>query len=145
MNSTEIVLRFISFLSDLRAMFRQVHLDAEKNRALRDVSTTVIPFKGESSDHADDGVTISVALNAELRNPTDSEKRAIGMTLLLRHAGGCWIAEAETGWTGQNIGWDPFDAREAQAETIEELIIAVPPLFEWIGTRFREEAAKLPK
>lgn len=145
MNSTETILRFLSFLSEVEAMFRQVHLDAEKNHALRDVSTMVIPFKCEVSDYADHGVTISVALNAELRYPVDSDKKAIGMALLLRHAGGRWIAEAEVGWTGKNIGWDPFDSREAQEAAIEEMMNAVPPLVEWMGMRFREEVAKLPK
>ncbi len=145
MNSTDIILRFLSFLSAVRTTFRQVHLDAEKDRALRDVSTMVLPSKGEASDYADDGVTISVALNAELRNPIDSDKKAIGMSLLLRHAGGRWIAEAEIGWTGKNIGWNQFDEREVQGATVEDLMNAAPPLVEWMETRFREEVAKLPK
>jgi hypothetical protein len=125
-------------------MFRQVHLFAEKNPALNSVSTMVIPFKGGQSDYADDGVTISVALNAELRKPAASEKKAIGMSLLLRCTGGRWHVESEVGWTGEKVGWDPFDSKEAQADSIEEIICMTPPLVEWAATRFREEVAKLP-
>ena len=145
MNSTEIVLRFLGFLSEVQTMFRKVHLDAELDRALRDVSTSVLPFKTEASDYADHGVTICVALNAELVTPIDSDKKAIGMSLMLRHAQVHWIAEAETGWTGQATGWDQFDEREAQVATLEELMDIVPSLVEWMGKRFREEVAKLPR
>ena len=145
MNATEIILKFLTFLSQVRAMFRQVHLFAEQNPALREVSTMVIPFKGKPSDYADEGVTISIALNAELCKPINSERKAIGISLLLRHAGGEWLAEAEVGWTGENVGWDPFDSKEARAESIEEIISLVPSLVEWMDARFREEVAKLLK
>jgi hypothetical protein len=145
MNSTELILKFLTFLARVRAMFRQVHLFAENSPALHTVSTMVIPFKGEPSDYADDGVTISIALNAELRKPVDSEKKAIGMSLLLRHSGGRWHAESEVGWTGEKIGWDPFDSKEVRAISIEEITNQIPPLVEWAGMRFREEVAKLPE
>jgi len=145
MNSTEIVLKFLAFLAQVRTMFRQVHLFAEKIPALQTVSTTVIPFESQQSDYADAGVTISVALNAEVRVPVDSEKKALGMCLLLRHTGGLWLAEAEVGWTGEKVGWDPFDSKEARATSVEEIICIVPPLVEWMEMRFREEVAKLPK
>lgn len=61
MNSNEIILKFVAFLAHVRAMFRQFHLFAEKSPALHSVSTMVIPFKGDPSDYADDGVTISIA------------------------------------------------------------------------------------
>lgn len=143
MNSTEIILRFLTFLSQARAMFRQTHLFAEQSPALRAVSTIVIPSKGEQSDYADGGVTVSVALNAELGKPTNSERKAMGMSLLLRHSGGHWLAEAEIGWTGEKVGWDQFDSKEAQASSIEEMFSLALPLVEWLDMRFREEVAKL--
>jgi hypothetical protein len=145
MNSTELILRFLTFLAGLRAMFLEVHIFAEKSPALHTVSTSVIPSKVYPSDYADDGVTISIALNAELRKPIDSEKQAIGMSLLLRHAGGQWHAESEVGWSGRMIGWDQFDSKEVQAVSVEEIIHQIPPLVEWAGMRFREEVAKLPE
>ncbi|MES2570129.1 MAG: hypothetical protein V4710_08745 [Verrucomicrobiota bacterium] len=145
MNSTERILNFLTFLAEVRAMFRQVHLFAENNPALHAVSTMVIPFKGEPSDYADDGVTLSIALNAELRKPSGSEKKAIGMSILLRHAGGRWHAECGVGWTGEQVGWDPVDSKEVQAVSIDEISSQVPPLVEWAGIRFREELAKLPE
>ncbi|MEI6218798.1 MAG: hypothetical protein WCP86_07845 [bacterium] len=144
MNSTELIITFLTFLAGVRAMFRQVHLFAEGSPALHNVSTVVIPFKGESSGYADDGVTISIALNAELRKPADSEKKAIGISLLLRHIDGRWHAESEVGWTGEKVGWDPLDSKEVQAVSIEEIINQIPPLVEWAGMRFREEVAQLP-
>ena len=145
MNSTGIILRFLAFLAEVRSMFRQVHLFAEKSNAFRAVSTDVIPFRGEESDYAQDGVTISIALNAELRAPIDSEKKALGFSLLLRHVQTGWIAEAEIGWSGEMVGWDSFDSREAKAASIEEVVGMVSPLVEWMGARFREEVAKLPQ
>ena len=144
MNSTETVLRFLALLADVRSMCRQVHLEAEKNHALRDVSTMVIPFKGESSADDDEGVTISVALNAELRDRRP-ERSAIGMSLLFRHSGEQWIAEAEVGWIDRSIGWDQFDERKAEGNTIEEMMDSVPQLVEWLVARFREELVNLPK
>jgi hypothetical protein len=145
MTSDEIVLEFLVFLAHVRALFRQVHLFAEESPALRDVSTTVIPFKGEPSDYADRGVNVSVALNAEVLNPTNSERKAIGMSLLLRRSGGLWIAEAEVGWTGDRIGWDPFDSKETQATSIDEIMAKITPLVEWMSLRFQEEVTKLSK
>jgi hypothetical protein len=142
MSSTETILQFLTFLADVQAIFRDVHLRAQKNGALRDVSTKVIPFRCSPSAYADGGVTISVALNAELLQPSDSEKKAMGMSLLLRHTGGMWVAEAEVGWTGEMVGWDQFDAQEAQYPSIEEMILQVPLLVKWMGTRFEEEIAK---
>jgi hypothetical protein len=144
-NSTETVLQFIAFLAQVRAMFRQVHLLAEKDPLLRSVSTSVIPFKTEPSDYADTGVIITLALNAELTMPADSERKALGMSLLLRHSNGLWVAESEVGWTGQMVGWDPFDATEVQADSIEEVIQKVPALVERAGLKFKEEVAKLSK
>jgi hypothetical protein len=143
MNSNEIILKFVAFLAHVRAMFRQFHLFAEKSPVLHSVSTMVIPFKGDPSDYADDGVTVSIALNAEVRKVTDSEKKAVGMSLLLRHSGGLWIAEAEVGWTGEKVGWDPFASKEVQATSIEEIMNKIPSLVEWMGVRFRDEVEKL--
>jgi hypothetical protein len=145
MNSTDtIILKFTAFLAQVSAAFNKVAILAEQNPALHTVTTRVIPFKVEPSDYADDGVTISVALNAEVRKPADSEKKAMGMSLLLRRAGGVWFAEAEVGWTGEKVGWDPFDSKEAQATSIEAIISKAPALVDWMGMRFREEASKLP-
>ncbi len=142
MNSTEVILDFLSFIADLRKKFGEVHLVAERCPALHDVTTEVIPFKGEPSDYAERGVTICLSLIAELRKPIDSDKKAIGVDLLLRHTEQGWIAEAEIGWSGREIGWDNFDEREAQTETIEETYIIVPPMVDWLGSRVREEIAK---
>ena len=145
MDPNEIILRFLVYLADVRSMFRQVHLVAEKNSAFRVVSTEIIPFKGAPSDYAQDGVTLSVALNAELRKPINSEERALGFSLLLRYAQSRWIIEAEVGWNGETVGWDSLDSREMQASSIEELIRVVNPLVEWMGSRFTEESAGLPQ
>src|SRR5262249_43887628 len=67
MSSTgTIVLGFIAFLARMRAMFREVRLFAENVPTLHSISTSVIPSRAEPSDYADDGVIISIALNAEL-------------------------------------------------------------------------------
>src|SRR5262245_17836738 len=129
MSSTDTtILGFIAFLARMCAMFRKVALFAENVPILHSISTSVIPSKAEPSDYAVDGVIISIALNAELVKPLDADRQAIGMSLLLRHTGGFWLAEAEVGWSGQSIGWDDFDSREIQCPSIEEIIQAVPPL-----------------
>jgi hypothetical protein len=143
MNSTETVLRFLAFLAQVQGMFRQVHLIAEKSPILCDVSTDVIPSLGAASNYADEGVTISIALNGWFVKPPDSEREAMGMSVLLRHCDGVWIAEAEVGWTGREIGWDPFDSKETEATSIEEIMDKAPPLVEWMGTRFRKELEML--
>lgn len=145
MNSTEIVLQFLAFLAQVRAAFRQVHLFAEKSPALRTVSTAVIPVEVKPSDYADKGVTICVALDAELRKPIDSERKSLGISLLLRHTRGMWLAEAEIGWTGKKIGWNSFDSKEAQGKSIDEIMNTIPPMVEWMDRRFKEEVARLPK
>src|SRR5438876_533226 len=120
-NSTEVVVRFLIFLANVRTMFRQVHLFAEGIPALQTVSTTVIPFKSEPTEYAEYGVTLSIALNAELSRPADEEKMAIGMSLLIRRSANVWIAEAEVGWTGKTIGWDPFASKDMRVSSIEEI------------------------
>ena len=90
-------------------------------------------------------MTVSVALNAELYKPTNADRKAIGMSLLLRHAGGRWLAEAEVGWTGEKVGWNQFDSNEAQAKSIEEIVSLVPPLVKWMDAKFRTEVAKIPR
>ena len=143
MKSTEQVLAFLSFLAEMHSIFRHAHLFSESCPALCNVSTLVIPFKGRTSDYADEGVTVSIALSADLRKPIDRERRAIGMSFLLRHAEGHWRAETEAGWIGEEVGWDPFDSRETQSTSIEEIISNVSPLVEWADVRFRAEVAKL--
>ena len=145
MNSTQIILEFLAFLAEVEGMFRKVHLFAEKNRAFRSVCTMVIPSKAEPSEYADNGVIISIALDAELRKPIDSDKKSLGISLLLRHTRGAWLAEAEVGWSGEQIGWDSFDSKEAQAKSIDEIVGMTPSLVDWLETRFREEVAKLSK
>jgi len=144
MTSTEDIVKFVTFLAQTQRMFLQVQIFAENSALLHSVSTSIFPTQGKSSDYAEYGVTISVALHAMLRRPPDSEKWAMGMSLLLRHTGGSWLAEAEVGWTGQEIGWDPFDSKEVRATSIDEIYLNVPPLVEWMGLRFRDEVARLP-
>jgi hypothetical protein len=143
MSSSDSVLDFIAFLASVDAQFRRTRIAAEKSTALRDVSTMVIPFKAATSDDADNGVTISVALNAELRRPLDSERRAIGMSLLLRRVAGSWIADSEVAWSGKDIGWDAFDAKELQTDSLESLMVQVPAIVDWASARFAAEVAKL--
>jgi hypothetical protein len=143
MNSTTTVLHFLDFLADVRRMFNQVHIVSERSAALHSVSTEVFPFKGKSSTHDYGGLTISVYLSAELRSPPDSEHRAIGMSWLLRHTDGVWLSEAEVGWSGRMIGWDHFDSREVQADSIEVIIDKIPPTLEWLCERFKEEVRVL--
>jgi hypothetical protein len=144
MNSTDTILEFLIFLADVQTIFRQVQLSVEKSPALQDVSTFVIPSKGDPSPYAQGGVLISIALNAELRKPLNADRKAIGMSLLLRHTGGSWLAEAEVGWSGESIGWDQFDARDDSAVSVEEIMTKAKTLVVWMGTRFKEEVAKLP-
>ena len=117
--------------------------EAEGCAVLRNISTDVIPFKCEASDYADEGVTISIALSADLCVPIDSEKKAIGMSLLLRHAEGLWIAEAEIGWTGVNIGWDAFESREFREESLDVARPQIKGIVVWAGETFRQEVAKI--
>lgn len=141
--STDLVFGFVGLMAEVQARFRTEAILAERNPALYDLSTSVIPSKCDPSDYADDGVTIHVALNAELRVPLDEDKKAIGTSLLIRHAEGHWIAESEIGWSGARIGWDPFDSQEIEADTLEELVQRIPAIVDWVCTRFREETAKL--
>ena len=142
-SSSESVLDFIGFLASVDAQFRRARIAAEKSAAVRDVSTMVIPFKAATSDDADKGVTISVALNAELRRPLNSERKALGMSLLLRRVAGSWIAESEVGWSGKEIGWDVFEAKELKADSLESLMLQVPAIVDRASARFAEEVAKL--
>ncbi len=141
--SEAIILRFLQLLADVRKTFLDVELFAERSEALRSVSVLVNPFKANPSEYANGGVTISMELDAELTNPLDADRKAIGMSLLLRHSREVWIAEAEVGWIGQNIGWNQFDEREVQSDTIEEMIQKVPSLVEWMDGRFKEEVTSL--
>ncbi len=131
------------FLAETEAVFRGVHIVCERNLAFRAVSTSVIPFKAKPSDYADEGVTIEIALNAELRYPCAPERKAIGMSLLLRHSGNYWIAEAEVGWSGVQIGWDPLHSKEAVAESIEDIMDKISPMVEWVANQFKSEVAQL--
>jgi hypothetical protein len=145
MSVSEAFVRFIVFLSDARSMFRQTHLFAEKERTIRDVSTLIEPFKGEESQYADYGVTLSIALSANLRDPPNVERRALGMSLLIRRSSGTWIAEAEVGWSGNEVGWDPFASREIQSTSPEDVIANVPALVAWMDSTFRSAVAELPR
>lgn len=145
MSASTVVIQFISFLALVRSMFRQTHMFAETVTAISDVSTHVEPFKVEGSDYADNGVTLSISLNANLRKPQDPERQAIGMSLLIRRSGGSWIADAEVGFTGRDVGWDPFDSKEAQFDTVEDLMIDAAPLVNWMDRVFRDAVAKLPE
>lgn len=138
MNTTQTILRFIEFLAQVSASFNKVAIFAENQTSLHTVTTRVSPFKGESSEYAEEGATIAVFLNAELRAPVDSEKKALGMSLLLRHTAGLWVAEAEVGWSGEMVGWDPIESKESRATSIEELMNETPPLVEWMGGKFAE-------
>ena len=66
------------------------------------------------------------------------------MTLLLRRREGRWIAEAEVGWTGRDVGWDPLASNEIECASPEDLMAKVPPLVTWMDATFRETVEKLP-
>jgi len=137
-------IELIAFLADARSMFRQTHIFAEKEAAISDVFTTIEPFKAEDTRFADRGVTLSIALNANLRHPRNPEKRALGMSLMIRRSAGIWIAEAEVGWTGNEVGWDPFASKEIQHASPEEVFANLPALVTWMDSVFRQTVAELP-
>lgn len=141
----DLILRFMGFLATMRSMFRTEHLFAEKHSALRDVSTMVIPFQSESigGDYAEEGVTLQIALNAELVSPLDDDRKALGMSLLIRRCTNEWIFEAEIGWTGREVGWDPLDAREVRNASIERVFELAPSIVEWLGGEFRKVVGEL--
>jgi hypothetical protein len=143
MSHTDVILQFLNGLAELTNKFRQSHIAAERHPALHDVSTALVPFRVEPSDYADDGVTLSIALNAELREPLDHDRKAIGMALLLRHAGGAWIAAAELGWSGDAIGWDAFESREERFSSSDEILQRAGPLVEWMATQFQKALERL--
>lgn len=141
MSDNDLILKFLVFLAQVRTSFRKTHIFAESNPILRNVNTSITPFRAESAN-ADLGVTLSVDLFADIVNAADIEKSSLGMSLVLRCYGGLWIAEAEVGWSGHEIGWDPFDSREAQSRSIEGIMDKVHLLVEWMEARFREEVQK---
>lgn len=121
-NSTELVLKCMAALADVRAQFRTVHIAIQKDAQFYEVSTDVFVGRTQACEYADYGVTLSVALNCELCTPISADKKAIGMSVLIRHSNGVWVSEFELGWSGQAAGWDTFDSTTNQSAAIEQLI-----------------------
>jgi hypothetical protein len=143
MSSSDVILNFIEFLASVRSMFRQTHLYAEKQPALRDVTTSIEPFKAEGSHYSDLGADLSFELTANLRDPPTSERRSIGMSLLVRRSAGTWFAVGEIGWSGDEVGWDSFQSKELEYSSPEDLMANVHTLVEWMDFAFRAAVTEL--
>jgi hypothetical protein len=143
--SGEVIVQFIAFLADARVMFWQTHQFAEQRPVFREILTSLDPFKGEEVGYADGGVTVSIALSAELRQPNDLHGCAIGMSLLIRRSAGAWITEAEVGWTRIDVGWDPFASMDLRSTSVEQMMAAAPTQIAWMDAVFREAVTQLQK
>jgi hypothetical protein len=138
------VFEVLGVLAAIHNAFIGVSASIGNHPAITRVSTSVLPVKSRApTDYADEGIIVSVAINANLVNPKDRDKAALGASILLRRPLGVWVAEAEVGWTGASIGWDSFDSREGQAEQFAQLTPQLPALVDWVLARFQEELAKL--
>lgn len=141
----EVIVQFIAFLANARVMFRQTHLFAERSPVFREILTSLDFFKGQETGYADGGVTVSIALNAELRQPNDLDGCAMGMSLLIRRSAGAWITEAEVGWTRMDVGWDPFASMDLRSTSVEQMMAAAPTQIAWMDAVFREAVTQLQK
>ena len=140
------ILNFLTVLAHVRRMFRQIHILAEKTKLFRRVTTTVNPFTTANAEgYADQGTTIQLSLEAELLEPPSPDRKAFGASLLLRHNCDVWVLEAEIGWSGQEVGWDPVDSKDVTEATIEAMMQKIPELGDWVCCRFRKEVGKLTK
>jgi len=142
--SDECVLEFIGILAAVNRCFTQTAASIRGMSVISSVSVLVIPVGMQSaSEYADLGMVISLAVNAELRAPVDDNRKAIGVSLLLRRSSGVWIVEAELGWSGVAIGLDAFDSREERMGDWSELASKVPDLAEWLSARLESEVKRL--
>lgn len=116
MNSEALV--FMVALAKARTILGDVHIHMERMNIFDDVSTNVIPFY---RDNKNEVVSIGVYVNGELREWVDENKKAIGVSLLVRHAGGVWVIESEYGWGGELVGWNPIDSREKEFVNFNEM------------------------
>jgi len=137
-----LILRFMQLLATLRAIFRKTHIFLESVERFKMVSTHVIPFQQiensfENSDQETLGVSISFAIDADLKQPSDVNHASIGVSLKLWHVENRWKAEAEIGWSGSDIGWDPFDDKEIETDNIEQLIDKLPEFTETFLDHFK--------
>lgn len=142
-SSTDLVLRCIATLAEARAKFRDVHIAMQKDRQFCEVSTDVFPGKTQACEYADYGVTLSVALNCELCKPISEDKKALGMSVLVRHSNGVWVCEFELGWSGLAVGWDAFDSTTVESATIEMLLEDIPSGTNQLCEKFLEFVKKL--
>jgi len=142
-NPTELVLKCIAALADVRAKFRDVHIAMQQDRQFCEVSTDVFPGKTQVCEYADYGVTLSVALNCELCKPISEDKKALGMSVLVRHSNGVWVCEFELGWSGQAVGWDAFDSTTVESATIEMFIESITSGTSHLCEKFLEFVKKL--
>ena len=138
------LLEFIGILAYVRKELRCLEIFASKQSSVSSISVTVAPTKTESvSDYADAGVTMLLALDAELKIPLDDNKKAIGASFLLRRSLGIWIVEAEVGWSGSEIGWDAFHSQEIREELFAQVAPKIPELLEQLSARFRSAIIQL--
>ena len=143
MNTNEVILSFLIFMAKAGAMFRQIHVMAEKCPGLKNISTQVIPFRVDPSEYADGGVTLSFALDADVVAP-DGGLLALGISLVLRRSGGVWIAEAAVGGVDEKVGWTSLDSRDVRGESMEDIIAGALPLIDWMRTRLAEVSGGIP-
>lgn len=106
-----------------------------------DVIPTNLP---NSFDELESRPRISISLDAKLHQPIIPGKYGIGASFFLHHVGNGWLAEAEIGWTSNEIGWESFGSREVQQESIAGIEEACRPILDWLEKKYQEEASKDP-
>lgn len=126
---------FVLWMAHVQAAFRELHIAASRDPRFAAVHTQVIPHGRSRED-----VTLSFSLLADRHDLSDASKQALGISLLLRQDAGGWVLEAETGWSGKDIGWDVIDDDTASATSVAELLGRAPVLVEWLSRRFNEIA-----
>jgi hypothetical protein len=123
--SDKLLLKFIQMLANIRKLFRLVHINIEKSFKVNNVETNVSPFEDEHGD-LDEKVSISIFLDAELKQHINPERQSFVVSLTIRHYKQSWVAEGEIGWSGISVGWDNYIDREYHTQDINEFFIGLP-------------------
>ncbi|MCO7227473.1 hypothetical protein [Pleionea sp. CnH1-48] len=143
----QLVSFFLRALGVVRASFRRAQINVQKQSEVKSVVVSVNPSYSEEStetenDYAQDGVTLNIALDADLNLKGPDEQDGMGVSLLIRRSNNNWIVEGEIGWSSSYIGWDQFYEKELVHQNISEVIEMLPPFVESLLDDFQAKLAE---
>ena len=144
----EPVLGFLVAIARAASSFRQLQIEWMQSGKFGKVAMQVIPFcpSGVTTnvpEAVELGTTLEISLCGDLKHALDPDQKSFGLSILIRRAGPTWQVDGGIGYSGDSIGWDPFQTTEISGVTINELCEQLPGFAERLVKEGRDRSTAI--